>query len=566
MARNTSTINKVAGTVFASVLPDTWRSVVDHPDERHIDFAIYEKTDDGDDRPSGVQCLVQVKGSDSPRRTAKGHSKAFEREHLEYWIDRCPEPVFLILVDTTQKQAYYRFVHDWNDELGDSWRQVSEPTVEFPLLNRVDDSERFVADVRRAQEEMRRIRRLSFPVSASLELDRLSRIDDRFGYELAANRKETRITILAQRDVEAGLHVSTEEAARRLHELVRAGQPQQFNRGELHWSGGGIFDHWNEIARETTITLESTYESEIHIRFDATFPDGTTREILPSVRGKIRGGTHELRYECRVPGGALRFKGEVLFKENERRVAAPITISFHLTAWEGTPLRELAYFERVHTFFEGLGAASEIRMELEVNGQSAPTAPVSVGEATSLSEQAMPLLTVLRSMRNVAKKLEISPTLPVLSGLSTHELARIDHVIRLVSESRFTLEAPDLSVDSELKFFSGQQLSVDNLAHVRLVAVHVSQIGFFGMESAKYIQGSRIQFLHLSDACKEELASTLPSQNGVVRVELVADSTTIIEHVLGPANGDLSRLPFSTVEVGPPVDAGSAESDPTDPG
>ena len=118
---NSKIIDRAAGRILKSILPDAWvenELPDDHAKDHHIELTIPITWGKGRNRRktekvTGRVFYVQRKGVEKAKLITSRTLVAFkglELKDLTYWADECPLPMFLVVVDKTAEKCYYLFM------------------------------------------------------------------------------------------------------------------------------------------------------------------------------------------------------------------------------------------------------------------------------------------------------------------------------------------------------------------------------------------------------------------------------------------------------------------------
>lgn len=130
----------IAQRIFNSNIPPAWVARRQDPDYGiDYDVEIFENQS-----PTGIIFSVQLKGTRSPEYSQDVIKFSFETDKLIYYCDRVKKPVFLVLVDVSEENAYWLFTQQYARERLDptnpKWRQQKTVTLEVPVANHFIDS------------------------------------------------------------------------------------------------------------------------------------------------------------------------------------------------------------------------------------------------------------------------------------------------------------------------------------------------------------------------------------------------------------------------------------------
>jgi hypothetical protein len=144
-------------------------------------------------------------------------------------------------VDTVERRAYFRSVHEWDVATGSRWRKRSK-AASMPLTTRVSDTETLLAAIRSAYARLEELYPGTIAAAARQEAERLSRIDPRFKYAFSVDESGGELMALHAREkVKAKFELHGPPAIRKWEEMLRTGKPVEFVPGEIRFEEAGIF-------------------------------------------------------------------------------------------------------------------------------------------------------------------------------------------------------------------------------------------------------------------------------------------------------------------------------------
>jgi hypothetical protein len=94
---------ELAYTVLRHLLPAKWL-VRTHTPDFHIDYLI-EPTEAGE--LTGVNVALQLKGWTPKKKHSNKPAYSLKTKHLLYYLEKCGLPVFLVLIDVTNRLGYW---------------------------------------------------------------------------------------------------------------------------------------------------------------------------------------------------------------------------------------------------------------------------------------------------------------------------------------------------------------------------------------------------------------------------------------------------------------------------
>ncbi len=361
-----------------------------------------------------------------------------EVQHLAYYLDKVPLPVFLVVVDTTKEEGWWVFLqHHIKTELKDGWRTKSSASIRLPLSNSIGDSNALRTAISDATEYMRELRPSSITASIKAEKDRVKSLDPPFEVGITATLNGTEYSLTPKEDgVCFGFRFKGEDAVAKARELVEAGGRVNFAEGEAQISGvpEGWLDDYELYAIETSRRLPAM------IRFSAL--DKVSKErVCLDVNGEFVGGSKRGKFVCELTGGLIT----ICLPIDAEKSKTPIDIKFDFSKWVGLDVRLLPHLDAIAPFFEAVDRKALadgddfIHLEVFVIGNRMLD---STGDTilTRQMQSYSSVITALRKAREAAKQLGVETIVP--SDMGPLHIHNIEVVYGLLKHGVHTFPTP----------------------------------------------------------------------------------------------------------------------------
>lgn len=409
-----------AERVFNNALPPSWLARRQSPDF-HVDYVV-ELEENA--QPSGKKFAVQLKGTTSPRYVGSDISFKCDVKHLEYYVDRVTEPVFLVVVDVEKQLAFYVFLQGLiqNQLRGEKWRRKKKKSIRVPRRNELATTKRLSADIDRAIRFMREMRPSSIESAVRHRQHALERIDPRFSVSIDLQNGEPKYRITPRRPVLARLVAQGTSAVRALSHAIRTGKPVSLSPERFRVTGSKLLD---KFCSETCgpIRLEIGGKAPA----DLSILEGNEQTLIPPFRVTIRCGVAEATIEGDLARSPLSFRMAMPRRGKRRQFS--IHVSYD--QWLGQRLLRAAHFDRIHTLIRAIVERRRISMLLEQDGNPVVTADVACDDLTMVKDF-LAILDVIAVARRVARALEVAPPMPRSEEITTEfaeHVAMLDEVL-----------------------------------------------------------------------------------------------------------------------------------------
>jgi len=295
---NSFATEQEADAFFRSKLDQRWLKRPQTPDF-YIDYVV-EMDKHGE--PSGEKFAVQLKGTRSARYVGPELAFKLNTKHLLYFIDKSPEPVFLVVVDLSAQKGYWIFVQHCEKEHLSGWRSQKTTTVRIPIANMIGDNDRLRSAAQDAVSYMRELRPGSVGSAVSHLENTLKSLDGRFDVEVSHADAVTHVHLNPKETVDGTLRFKTPEARRKFEDLRATGKPMDFKPDEIQFHGSPIFSKLLERAGPGGMSLQSAQRLVCSC---SVFERRTPQEeiiVVPQIPGMMIAGTRQARLEASPTG------------------------------------------------------------------------------------------------------------------------------------------------------------------------------------------------------------------------------------------------------------------------
>lgn len=395
-------IDQAAQAIFRSVLPPSWPPHEEKPDY-YVDYGV--KIFEGG-KITGLEFRVQLKGK-REARTSKGRiSFPVEKKHLAYWVEKCPLPVFLVVVDTTAKQAWYLFVQGYAADLPrTAWAGRGKVTLHVPEANVLSDTGRLRQAVGEACQFVRVRRGGTLREAVEAERQRIMRVDPRFHAEFQTRDGLLGYALYARPGTDAEFRLQAEgPAGQRLNDAIDRGLKLRLNPGEFKLTGSPLFDGDEGMTLECDLGFSAAGTARVWTVDEA----GAEIHQVTDVVGTFTGGRKEVRFSGSLADGPLTFEMTFSYAEEGQGPEVSSDFSFHGTRWNGQRILDLAYFDQLHTLLCGSEGARELRVALYHKGQRVISGAAPFTRDGVLGDTAH-YLSVVQMAREVARRTGLNP-------------------------------------------------------------------------------------------------------------------------------------------------------------
>jgi hypothetical protein len=409
-------IDDLAQRFFCDSLPPTWV-----PNEQHKDYGKDYLVEIGEDNGdlTGSSFYVQLKGQETANFNADGSlvKYSLESKYASYYFDKIKDlPVFLVVVDVNEKKGWWLFLQPVL-EADPTWRKQDSITVSLPLANDLTDTVEFHHAVEAAKKWMRLHHPESIHESVIAHKLRITGTDSRFDVNVSLVNDQPRFTLLPKEEVPLTFTFTgdPDKISKKVNDLIEKGASVAFQTGEVKVTGSKLFEPLEQSGCTIQAAVNLTGTHTLICRDE----EGKELSRLSDVPGKLTGGRRELWFDGSFANSPLTIKLGPIAPDMGGSVQ--VNLNFH--RWDGQPLTQLAYFDRLQSFFQALPQSASTTVECHIDGN------LVFSVTLPLQDQpfAIPLgcyLETLSKARKVAQRFNVNPTWTVKScDLDTLETA-----------------------------------------------------------------------------------------------------------------------------------------------
>ena len=436
-------IDAAAKRIFKSTLPTDWEIRKQSPDYR-IDYQVELFQDQ---QSTGLWFNVQLKGTKSPRFSKSGQyvSFALQSEHLAYYVEKVPLPVFLVVVDVRKKRGWWIFLQQYalEDLTHKPWQKQKSLTVRLPRSNSLADASEIRSAVEHAERFMRDLRPSRVQPAIKQEKARLEELDPRFVVSLRADERATHVHLQAKEKVELPLKITGEHAQQKLAQVVEAGEKVEFSQGEAIVSGSPLFEGLGGPK-----AFDPGHQKSAGVRLALLTPKGIEMCSL-HFQGHWRCGTKRGTFEGCLERSPLTLRVPLEINNCETQVH----LGFDISQWSGQRLRSLAYFQEISRFFRTVDderldhGCADVQIEIVVSGGGTLPLNARVGVSEWLRDYAEVVSTVEKA-RRVAECLELDLNFP--NHFAEVDIREIHLLHGVISGGEYRCSAPRVRLRAPL--------------------------------------------------------------------------------------------------------------------
>lgn len=358
-------INENGTRLLRELIPPTW-SVNEQFSDYGKDFLVEIGEQDGEQ--TGESFHIQLKSTEAIRMQADKLmvSHSLSSRHARYFAKVKDLPVFLVLMDVTNKVGYFLFIQEWL-AINQGWNNQHSITVKVPTLNTLSNPPAFTSAIHYAKEWLRARNPASLEHAARAEIERLRLLDSRFNVSTRIEDGKVYHDLKANTNVAIKLGVAREKktASQKLQNFIERGTTVQFEPGEIAIHGSDLF----ELANLAGCQLANNgCEAKLALRVHSSIGEYVT----PTIDCRIFGGSKLTSIKTIVANCPLQISLDLDHSEKKQMKAS---IQFDPNFWESRSIGQLVHFKLCYDLFTALEKATAIQYEIEVDGNLLATIP-----------------------------------------------------------------------------------------------------------------------------------------------------------------------------------------------
>ncbi len=417
-----------------SLLPTRW--VIndfqhDYGKDYHID--VFE-----DGAATELAFYIQLKGQTKVRRAKKGRFVSFsiKTDHARYF-QSLPLPMYLVIVDTTKKKAFWLFLQKYlREHIAPARWEKKKITIRIPSGNDLADLGLLLSDVQSASQYIRDVvHPSSVEAAVSAEQERLSAIDPRFQAKVSFLDGRKQVEFHAIDDVKGKFELkgSPEMIRKKFEDLLDRGLPVTFKPGEINCEDMPL---WDEMISQTT---------KLHVRSSTVMDVGFSfcdenKNILYELRDKqceVTGGRKEQRFTIQEPGSPILLSSTLTLEKEPDGTIARQTYNIHVSydAWNGTTINDLPYFKDVRDLLNAAHRTRFFRFRVRLKGKTVLDIPRPVNGEAEFPAPIREYVNLLDRIRTVCTHFGINPVMP--DGLTAKNLRDLEELEAFATKEKY---------------------------------------------------------------------------------------------------------------------------------
>jgi hypothetical protein len=424
-------------TIFRHLLPAKWILRELQPDF-HLDYLV-EVVDAGE--LTGLQLGVQLKGWQRKKNHAGPPKYSLKTKHLEYYIDKCTIPVFLVLVDVAKQTAHWVFMQKFGRERNQEWRKQKRITVEFNETQTLSDHAAFIAAVREAARYTRDLHPGSVKAALSHAEKELAAKDERVAVKIDVIDGIQKVTLHPKENFPFRMKFKTADptTVQNVKDFFEKGSDLKIKSSEIEVLGA---PHLEALAKgDGDLLIQHRKELPGHVLLTWNETDVLAHVQVP---GRFWAGMKYISCEAALSDAPLQLSATIAPETWNKQEPFSMAFGFRPQIWQGQPLLALAFFDSVYALVKAIRDGGNVTLRFYVKGNIIGTARMDHSALSDISGF-WDLLETLRKARSLATRFNVSPVLPAFDEMNNQDFDSIDELYAMVFENGHQMKVPNLA-------------------------------------------------------------------------------------------------------------------------
>lgn len=427
--------SQTAYTILRDLLPAKWIIRTQEPDF-HIDYLV-EPTEAGE--LTGINLAIQLKGWTPRKNKANSPAYSLKSKHLLYYIQKCELPVFLVLIDVTNRRGYWTFMQQFAQSLPPSHLDHKRILVRFSTENNLADTPRLAKAISQALAFMRELRPGSIDAALLKKKQELEAKDKRVEVQIEVVKGRQNFILSAKEEIPVSFQFNTTdpETAEAIKDFYEKGIDLSIKRSEVELKGSPLFEELGANPDEK-LTIHHGKDVEGHALFTWSNGGPDSHVYMP---GKFRPALKYLTFDASPPGSPLKLQSCVPWKVAFTPEPFSMSIAFQPKEWKNQRIVALPYFETICRFFRAALTGQQTELRLYVQGNSLGASAMD-GHDIQVLKPALHLLETLDRARALAAHFKVDPVLPAFSAPIKRHLETVDQLHAMIFADEYRQPAP----------------------------------------------------------------------------------------------------------------------------
>ena len=356
----TFVVEQKAIELLKSLLPDSWLWRPQSPDF-FVDYNV-EVVEAGE--LTGLQLGIQVKGSQSIKVRKGGIRFRMDRKPLLYYRDNARVPVFIALVDVTQRKAYWLFAQRYLRENAGAARLDSKNTfsVTFDVADCFSDHPRFTEAVKAAEHYLRNLYPGTPVAAVEQRRQALQKLDPKIGVNVSVQAGHEVVELHPDAPLSLTFGSREAEARERFLAMIKHGDVFLADMDLLGPVDSPLMRELMPVGRYKVRFEPESRPGSVQLRWQSS--------MFLNIDGSWRGGTEITRFVGSLSKSPLSVEITVSRGAAAANDDFSISVStpLRLEAWDGELVSYLPWFDELRSLAATLASGEEVELAYFIQG------------------------------------------------------------------------------------------------------------------------------------------------------------------------------------------------------
>lgn len=374
-----------------------------------------------DREPTGFHFGVQIKGRQHVV-TRKGVLRlTMEQKPLKYYRDDARLPIFILLVDVENRNAYWLFAQRYLRQNAESARlnRRKTLTLKFDAKDCLCDSGRFERALAKAEEFMREL----YPGSprAAVEQRRrmLQSLDPTIALNVSFVDGREIVTLRPTQPLSLTFRGQEKEITNAFQGLMTGGDAVRCEADLVCAGQSPLFSKLMPTGRYQLRLEGQRRVGSVHLSW------GESQSQFIQVDGFWQGGTERTRFRGALHATPLSIEVDVTRGAQPTDMQFGVSISLNFKQWEGQLTCGLPWFDPVRSLIAALGSNKPVTLTCFFEGLRVG-AGVLTATANAVNARTAQKFDWLARVRDIAMKYAPETLLPKLTEISYEQERQMD--------------------------------------------------------------------------------------------------------------------------------------------
>jgi len=366
--------------------------------------------------PSGILFGIQLKGVESLNNKNNNIKFSLKSKHLSYYLDNIKSfPIYLIIVDTTNKKAYWLFLQKYLKEeiLNKYWRNQRNVSIYIKTESVINNIEKFKKNIIEANNYMKELWPSSLYASAKKEREYLKSLDPRVK-DISISMKESSVNYQFHTDENIELKLEIKDG-KKLQDFLTNPVSQKLilKKDEVEIIGSELF---KEILNRSNNIEYQVQRHPVNLDVYMLIEDkvNTFSEVI-HFNGVLTFVNENINIDCFISDSPLTLQ---IIMDSQDRKKPTFNLNFDFNKWLRKPIQFLPHLNNLYNFFSKAKNSKDVIMKIDYLGNNYAYAQFNFEGNNDFIDWIYNGLTVIKKLQTVNSYYNLKLLFPDLNKLT----------------------------------------------------------------------------------------------------------------------------------------------------